>query len=51
MSRSLDNTIKIWNFETGIEINSIADHNTTLNSMTISSDNKYIVTGSYENSI
>ena len=51
VSGSRDNTIKIWNLESGQEIKTLAGHNGSVRSVAISSDSKYIVSGSDDNTI
>ncbi|MBQ2787268.1 MAG: PD40 domain-containing protein, partial [Bacteroidaceae bacterium] len=44
-----DNTAKIWNAETGIQVGEIMKHNRDVNSASFSPDGKYIVTASSDN--
>ncbi|MCZ8308757.1 MAG: NACHT domain-containing protein [Microcystis sp. LE19-98.1E] len=50
-SGSHDNTIKLWNVETGEEIRTLTGHNEGVNSVSFSSDGKTLATGSFENTI
>ncbi|QGZ89939.1 nSTAND1 domain-containing NTPase [Microcystis aeruginosa] len=46
-----DNTIKLWNVETGQEIRTLTGHNEGVNSVSFSSDGKTLATGSFEKTI
>ena len=46
VSGSADETIKIWNFQSGQEIKTLSGHSSKVNSVAITSDNKFIVSGS-----
>ena len=45
-SGSRDKTIKIWNFESGIEIKELKGHSESVNSISISPDGKFLASGS-----
>ena len=45
-STSSDKTIKVWDFETGKELQSIEAHSHYVKSVSISQDGNYIVSGS-----
>jgi WD40 repeat protein len=51
VSGSEDNTIKVWNRETGELIRTLTGHNNYVNSVSISNDSKTIVSGSGDNTI
>jgi len=51
VSSSHDNTIKVWNRETGELIRTLTGHNNPVYSVSISNDNKTIVSGSYDSTI
>lgn len=51
ISGSWDNTIKIWNFETGSEIATLSSHSDPVTSVVLSPDDKYIVSSSEDRSI
>ena len=51
MSGSNDNTIKLWNVETGQEISTLTGHNSRVNSVSFSPDGKTLATGSWDNTI
>ncbi len=46
ISGSLDNSIKIWERETGSEIQTLIGHNDAVTCVEISKDDKYIISGS-----
>jgi WD40 repeat protein len=46
-----DNTIKVWDIDTGRLLNTLEGHTSTVRSVAISSDNSKIVSGSYDNTI
>ena len=48
VTASYDNTAKIWNAETGIQIGETMKHNGSALSASFSPDGKYIVTASYD---
>ncbi len=50
---SCDNTIRVWEWEreSGKQIQELKGHNSSVNSIAISSDNKFIVSGSYDTTI
>ncbi len=51
ISGSRDNSIKIWERETGSEIQTLKGHSDTVTSVAFSKDDKYIISGSWDNSI
>ncbi len=51
ISGSWDNSIKIWERETGNELQTIKVHSDKVNSLAISKCDKYIISGSEDNSI
>ncbi len=51
MSGSYDNTIKIWDAQTGNNIKLILDHINPINSLRYSSDGKKIVSSSNDKTI
>ncbi|NEQ75681.1 MAG: WD40 repeat domain-containing protein [Okeania sp. SIO2C9] len=51
VSGSSDNTIKVWNLETGELIRTLTGHDRPVNSVSISNDGKKIVSGSGDNTI
>ena len=51
MSGSEDQTIKLWEIETGEEICTLTGHNGIVYSVAISPDNKTIVSGSQDGKI
>jgi WD40 repeat protein len=46
-----DNTIRVWERESGTQIQELKGHNDSVNSVAISSDNKFIVSGSRDETI
>ncbi|MEQ8462508.1 WD40 domain-containing protein [Coleofasciculus sp. E1-EBD-02] len=50
-SGSDDNTIKLWNLETGEEIATLTGHDSWVNSVSFSPDGKILASGSYDNTI
>ncbi|MCA2717734.1 hypothetical protein [Microcystis sp. M169S2] len=51
VSGSDDNTIKLWNVETGQEIRTLKGHDSAVYSVNFSPDGKTLVSGSYDNTI
>ncbi|GBD51975.1 hypothetical protein D3800_02345 [Microcystis aeruginosa NIES-298] len=51
VSGSWDNTIKLWNVETGQEIRTLKGHDSYVNSVNFSPDGKTLVSGSADNTI
>ncbi|MEA5519495.1 hypothetical protein [Limnoraphis robusta] len=51
VSGSYDNTIKVWNLETGAEIRTLKGHDDYVFSVSISNDSKTIVSGSSDSTI
>ena len=51
VSGSDDNTIKIWDFNSGKEIKTLSGHNNEVMSVAITPDEKYIVSGSADKTI
>jgi WD40 repeat protein len=47
----MDNTIKLWNVETGEEIRTLKGHDSSVNSVNFSPDGKTLVSGSWDNTI
>jgi WD40 repeat protein len=47
VSGSYDNTIKLWNVETGKEIRTLKGHDNSVNSVNFSPDGKTLVSGSW----
>ncbi|KNB04574.1 hypothetical protein FOXG_06634 [Fusarium oxysporum f. sp. lycopersici 4287] len=50
-SGSDDNTVKIWNMETGAEEQTFEGHSGSVNSVAFSNDGKRIASGSYDNTV
>ncbi|EGJ34960.1 MULTISPECIES: caspase family protein [Moorena] len=50
-SGSDDNTIKLWNLETGEEIRTLIGHTETVHSVSFSRDGQTLASGSYDNTI
>ncbi len=48
ISGSSDNSIKIWERETGSEIKTLIGHSGGVTSIAVSKDEKYIISGSYD---
>ncbi|TYT71589.1 WD40 repeat domain-containing protein, partial [Microcystis aeruginosa] len=46
-----DNTIKLWNLETGKEIRTLSGHDGNVTSVSFSSDGKTLASGSSDNTI
>ncbi|MFM6325201.1 MAG: WD40 repeat domain-containing protein [Microcystis panniformis] len=51
VSGSNDNTIRLWNVETGLEIRTLKGHNDFVQSVNFSPDGKTLVSGSYDTTI
>ena len=51
VSGSTDNTIKIWNLETGVLHRTLTGHDDWVRSVCISPDGRTLVSGSYDNKI
>jgi WD40 repeat protein len=51
VSGSSDNTIRVWERESGTQLKKIKGHNESVDSVAISSDNKFIVSGSRDKTI
>ncbi len=51
ISGSWDNSIKIWERETGMEIQTLKEHSETENSVAFNMDDKYIISGIDDNFI
>jgi WD40 repeat protein len=51
VSGSDDNTIKLWNVETGQEIRTLKGHDNSVSSVNFSPDGKTLVSGSADNTI
>ncbi|KAJ3124366.1 hypothetical protein HK098_001190 [Nowakowskiella sp. JEL0407] len=51
VSGSCDDTVKIWDFETGEELKTLVGHTHWVNAVAISHDGKYVVSGSEDKSI
>ncbi|NCR18128.1 MAG: hypothetical protein GPJ22_12855 [Microcystis aeruginosa LL13-03] len=50
-SGSADNTIKLWNLETGKEIRTLKGHDNLVNSVSFSPDGKTLASGSVDKTI
>jgi WD40 repeat protein len=48
---NLDNTIKLWNVETGKEIRTLSGHYMIVTSVSFSSDGKILASGSWDSTI
>ena len=48
---SFDNTIKLWNINSGREIRTFEGHTWIVNSVTFSPDGKYALSGSIDNTL
>ncbi len=51
VSGSLDNTIKLWNFELHSELFTLNGHSDGLSSVVFSTDSKYLASASYDSTI
>ena len=51
MSGSYDNTVKIWDAQTGQETLTLKGHSAEVNSVSFSPDGKRIVSGSQDNTL
>ncbi len=51
VSGSEDNTIRVWERESGTQLQEIKGHNSFVNSVAISSDNMFIISGSDDKTI
>eukprot|EP00825_Cyclidium_porcatum_P021583 TRINITY_DN2401_c0_g2_i1.p1 TRINITY_DN2401_c0_g2~~TRINITY_DN2401_c0_g2_i1.p1 ORF type:complete len:137 (+),score=31.63 TRINITY_DN2401_c0_g2_i1:273-683(+) len=51
ISGSRDKTIKIWYFETNLQVTTLIGHDDGVSSVAVSSNDKYIVSGGLDNSI
>jgi WD40 repeat protein len=51
LSGSLDNTLKLWNLETGQEINTLSGHRGWVMSVAVSNDGKQALSGSYDKTL
>ena len=48
---SWDNTLKLWDINTGIEIRTFEGHRNEVNSVAFSPDGKYALSGSYDKTL
>ncbi|MFM6375544.1 MAG: WD40 repeat domain-containing protein, partial [Microcystis panniformis] len=51
VSGSYDNTIRLWNVETGQEIRTLTGHDRSVSSVNFSPDGKTLVSGSWDKTI
>ena len=51
VSGSSDNTIKIWNLETGQEIRTLNGHKNYVRSVAVTADQKFVVSGSSDKTV
>jgi WD40 repeat protein len=50
-SGSADNTIKLWNIESGQELRTLKGHNGSVSSISFSPDGKTLATGSFDQTV
>jgi WD40 repeat protein len=51
ISGSDDNTLKVWDWQTGVEVRTISGHTDDVNAIAFSVDGKYLISGSDDNTL
>jgi WD40 repeat protein len=51
ISGSDDKTLKVWDWQTGVEVRTLTGHTKSVNAIALSADGKYLVSSSYDNTL
>ncbi|MEW6498129.1 MAG: hypothetical protein AB1589_37355, partial [Cyanobacteriota bacterium] len=51
ISGSFDNTVKVWNLETGEEFLSFNGHSDSVRAVAVTADGKWAISGSFDNTV
>jgi WD40 repeat protein len=51
ISASCDNTLKVWNWQTGEQLRTLTGHSGSVNAVVITSDNKYAISASWDETL
>ncbi|WP_246162656.1 NB-ARC domain-containing protein [Brasilonema sennae] len=51
ISASADNTLKVWDWQTGQELRTLAGHSDRVNAVALTPDGKYVISACYDNTL
>lgn len=51
ISGSYDSTLKVWDWQTGVEVRTLSGHRSYVNAIAFSPDGKHIISGSHDSTL